>query len=317
MQGFKKGRLSKTEITQWLTELRENSCAPASGFAVTAVFRAGTAEEDDYYFAGVNVENIDHRLTIHAEEGCIAAMVTGLGCRARIVEGWVMGGPKGARTSDTLVGCCGKCRQQIAGFAGEGVKIHSLSLNGATASTTVGAFLPDPFTFLQYMPEGFDATKINAAAPSRDAVKKRLTRQGPLSEQEIVVWLKDIESIDYVSKVSQSIVLQLDNGVCVAGSKIEEAAFVSLNAAQSAVAIVVSAFGARKVQKAWVYTKGRDGAALPSGNSGVLTMSALQTLAQLAESDEIPIRFIADDSPVVQATLAGASRHALSVISRL
>ena len=307
MENFKKGRLSQGEIVQWLGQLRKNAHVPESGFIVTAVFRARAAGADDYYFAGTNVENIDHRLTTHAEEGCLAAMVTGLGRHAEIVEGWVMGAPKDLQKSDMLVSCCGKCRQQIAGFADAAVEIHAVSLNGATASTTVGAFLPNPFTFRAY--SGDVISPDFSAARADDDVKKKLTRHGPLTEKEIAVWLKEIESVDYASKLSQAMVLKLDNGAYVAGAKIEEAAFVSMSAAQTALAIAVAGFGACKVQAVWVYTKGRDGKELPAHSAGLLTLSALQTLAPFAENGDIPVRFLAGDGSVAQMTFSGAVRN--------
>jgi len=304
MKVFRKGALSGADIVQWLTTLRKNAHIPESGFAVSAVFQTGAG----YYFGGVNVENIDHRLATHAEEGCIAAMVAGLGRQAKITEGWLMGALKNARDVDTLASCCGKCRQQIAGFAEEDVKIHSVSLSGKTTTTTVGAFLPDLFTFRQFLPAAAPAEK--SALPSVETVKNRLLRQAPQTEKEIFAWLKKIESVDDASKISQSVVLQMDNGACVAGAKIEEAAFNSISAAQGALAVAVAEFGACAVREAWVYTKGRDGKELPPDRFGTLPMSALQTLLQCAEHAEIPIRFFAEDGSVTRTTLSGAAKLA-------
>ena len=297
MKNFRKGKLSNNEIVQWLRDLRENAFAPETNFCVTAVFRARVKGVDDYYFGGVNVENTDHRISTHAEEGCIAAIVTALGRQAEITEGWVMAAPQGVNAgdsnpaADTLIVCCGKCRQQIAGLAGEDVKIHTITLNGRQSSTTVGAFLPDLFTFRQYIPELLMLKKTNLPAPSYDEVKNRLIRQGKQTEEEILKWLKEIESIAYVSKVSQALVLELDNGAYAAGGKIEEAAFVSINAAQNAVAVAVAAFGACAVRGVWVYTKGGEGREIPANSFGTLTLSALQTLSEMAEHEKIPVRF--------------------------
>jgi cytidine deaminase len=306
MEIFRKGKLSDAEITQWLTELRTNPYIPESGYAATAVFRTG-----DCYFAGVNVENIDHRLSTHGEEGAIAALVTGLGKDAEIAEGWVMGAPQkveaGAPGADVLVSCCGKCRQQIAGFAGESVKIHYVSLNGHMTTTTVGAFLPEAFTL-----RGFSEEKKSAAKKySAVEIENRLLRKGQ-SEKEIIAWLKDIDSVDYLSKISQAMVLELDNGTCVAGAKIEDAAFLSMNAAQSALAIAVSKFGACKISKVWVYTKGRSGKEIPADSFGGLTLSALQTLLQKAEHAAIPVCFVAGDDSIIRMTLAEAAKLAAS-----
>ncbi|MFH1158652.1 MAG: hypothetical protein V1721_07215 [Pseudomonadota bacterium] len=313
MKNFRKGGLSDEEIVQWLRGLRGNSYAPESNFSVAAVFRARVQGVDDYYFGGVNVEIIDNRSATHAEEGCIAALVTGLGRQAEIVEGWVMGAPKGVNAgdpdpaADTLISCCGKCRQQIAGLAGEDVKIHALTLNGRRSSTTVGAFLPDLFTFRQYIPELLAPKETGAPAPSSDEVRNRLIRQERQTEEEIFAWLRDLESLVYVSKVSQALVLELDNGAYVAGAKIEEAAFISMNAAQSAVAVAVSAFGERAIRGIRVYTKGVDGREIPADSFGTLTLPALQTLSEMAEHEKIPVRFFMEGGDTVSMTLSGAA----------
>src|SRR5437762_371186 len=97
MNSFRKGALSAADIVQWLKELRSHAYVPESGYCVSAVFRARLGGTDDYYFGGVNAENIEHRISTHGEEGCIAGMVTGLGNRVRMAEGWVMGAPGDAR----------------------------------------------------------------------------------------------------------------------------------------------------------------------------------------------------------------------------
>jgi cytidine deaminase len=280
MKIFRKGKLSKAEIIQWLREIRANAYIPESGYAVAAVFRARVAGVDDYYFAGVNVENAEHRLSTHGEEGAIAAMVTGLGKRAEIAEGWVMGAPKDApRTHGSSGSCCGKCRQQIAGFAAADVKIHSVALNGKVTTTTVGKFLPDVFTFREYIKDIGKAKK--SAAPTEAEIRKKLVRTGNLTEGEISAWLKTIESVDYASKKPQALVLQLDNGAYVAGAKVEEAAFNGMSAAQTALAIAVSEFGIRKVKGTWIPAAQKK-QALPT----------LQVLSAAVGDDRVPIRFV-------------------------
>jgi cytidine deaminase len=283
MDNFRKGKLSAAEVYQWLLALRPNAHVPSSNFSVTSVFRARAGGEDDYYFAGVNVENDDHRLATHGEEGAIAAMVTALGKQAEIVEGWVMGAPLSIKpgdkdpAADALCSCCGKCRQQIAGLAAEDAKIHYVTLNGKTSTTTVGAFLPELFTFRSYIP---GLVKDQGGAVSL----KNLTRKGPLDEGDIEAWLKSLESVDYATKVTQSIILKLDNGFYVAGTKVEEAAFVDISAAQAATANAVTAFGTRIVEEVWVYSKGRD--------EKRLLLSSLQVLLEFARDEKLPVRYV-------------------------
>lgn len=315
MKIVRKGSLSEADIKDWLVALRGNPYVPESGFDVTAVFRARIGGTDDYYFAGVNVENIDHRLSTHGEEGAISAMVTALGPSAEIVEGWVMGAPRALKAGDDaplaklLASCCGKCRQQIAGFAGADVKIHSLSLAGTSKTTTVGAFLPDPFTFRDFMPEG---TARNGAGktPSLEEAEKRILRKGPLSDAEVVAWLRELSSLDTASGISQSVVVKLGNGFCVAGVKIEEAAFVSINAVQGALASANAAFGHQSVGEVLVYTKDRGAGKIPQGSFGTLTLSALQSLWQVSESFEVPVKIVQADGGMTEMTWAEACAKA-------
>ena len=310
MMLVRKGKLSQDEITTWLLSLRNHPYVPESGFGVTAVFRARLKEQDDYYFAGVNVENIDHRVGTHGEEACLAAMVTGLGPTAEVVEGWVMGAPKGVKPADdkpsvdTIITCCGKCRQQIAGFADEAVKINSVTLRGKIVSTTVGAFLPGLYTYRHMRADsgGIHKMETAAPAPSCEVVENKLMRPGPVSEKEIFRWLHEIESVDYTSKISQSMILKLDNGMYVSGATIEEVASVSMNAAQTAVSIAVTAFGECRIEKVWIYTQGRDGKELPAEGYGVPTLAALQTLLQLAERN-VPVCLFAGNGSTQHLTL--------------
>lgn len=315
MKVFRKGRLSQADIIGWLRDLRGHPYVPASGFDVTAVFRARAGDADDYYFAGVNVENPDHRLSTHGEEGALAAMVTGLGKEAAIVEGWVMGAPRGLKPGDAdpMAGnkatCCGKCRQQIAGFAGPDVVIHSVSLNGDAASTTVGAFLPDAFSFRDFVPEaGAEHGKPRSGAPARAVdVESRLIRRGPLSDAGILDWLKSLESVDFATKNSQTAVVALGNGAYVAGVKIEEAAFVSMNPVQSAVAIAFAAFGQQKVTGVWTRAEGRDGRELAAAAFQPLSLAAVQTLAQFADSLDVPVRLFNSNGQVDTVLLKDAA----------
>ena len=295
MKNVRKGKLDQNQIIDWLRELRGNPYVPASGFDVTTVFRAKLGDQDDYYFAGVNVENPDHRLSTHGEEGAISAMVTALGKQAEIVEGWVMGAPANLKPgskeplADNKVTCCGKCRQQIAGLASPDTVIHSVSLNGAVSATTVGAFLPDAFSFKDYIPELAATDKNTETPPTANEVESRLTRKAPLSDTDIFNWLKSLESVDYASKTSQAAIVELANGVLVAGTKVEEAAFVSINPIQSAMATATAAFGSQKVKKVWTFASGRDGNELAADAFQPLSLSAVQTLSQFAENADIPI----------------------------
>lgn len=246
-------------------------------------------------------------------------MATALGKKAEIVEGWVMGAPKALSKgvtdplADNCVSCCGKCRQQIAGFADPAVKIHSVSLNGAHKETTVGAFLPDAFTFRQFMPE-LAANHDNAASvvqdgPSEQEARLRLVRTGALSEEAVKAWLHALESVDFASKTSHSVIIRLANGAYVAGVKIEDAAFVSIDPLQAAVAIANAEFGEQKVLEVYSLGKGRDEASIPPESYMPLSGSAVQVLAQFAAHPDIPIHMVNGKNESKSIRLSDAARY--------
>lgn len=286
MNIFRKGRLSESEIHTWLVAFRPHAYIPESGFAVSVIMRARAGGAEDYYFGGINVENTDHRLATHGEEGAISAMITGLGKQVEIIEVWVMGAPLSVKPGDknpaaeACISCCGKCRQQIINLAAEDAKVHYISLNGQSTTTTVGAFLPDAFT----LPVSEPSSKAGAALAVAD-VEKRLVRKGPLALPEIESWLKSLEPVDFISKVSQSLVVELDNGFYVAGTRVEEPAFIDISAAQSAMAVAAGEFGSCVAKNVWVYTK-------PAGAPGPLPLSAQQVLLEFAQDEKLPVHYV-------------------------
>jgi cytidine deaminase len=271
MNVFKQDPLTQDQIALWLRALRPHAHAPLSCFHVACVLRSG-----DFYFGGVNVEMADHRLTTHGEEGAISALIAALGGGAKIDEGWILGADRDARDGNYCAPPCGKCRQQIISLAGPEARIHSFSLSGAMETFRVKDFLPGVFS-----PGGI-ADKVSAASSSPRA----LTRKGPLAPPEIKTWLESLESAAFVSGVTQSAVLRLGNGFYVAGTKVEEVAFISINPAQAAAAVAVSAFGRQEIEEVWFYTKA------PPDTYASMPLSALQTLHEFAAHDKIPLHFL-------------------------
>ena len=320
MKLFRKSEkpLTQDEITAWLRELRGNPFVPDSGFDVTTVFRAKLGNDDSYYFAGVNAENPHHRLSTHGEEGAIAAIATALGKKAEIVEGWVMGAPTTLKPGDdhflanNNVTCCGKCRQQLIGLADPSTVIHSITLNGVQKDTTLGQLIPDAFSFRQFSPElqRTEDTQSAIIPPTAGAVENRLIRQGKmLSEKEIFAWLQELESVDLATKRSQAVVVKLTNGAYVAGVKVEEAAYVSIDPVQSAMAIASGEFGPVKVQEVWSFSKGRDGKELASTSFEPLNLTAVQVLAQFAMQPTIPIHLFSGQGKRMDIKLLDSARY--------
>ena len=116
------------------TEVREKAYAPYSRFKVGAALRtsAGTV------FVGCNVENVAYPEGTCAEAGAIAAMVAG--GETRIAEVCVIA------DSPEPVPPCGGCRQKIAEFAGQDVKVTLCTTDGKSRVMTVADLLPGVFT---------------------------------------------------------------------------------------------------------------------------------------------------------------------------
>jgi cytidine deaminase len=116
------------------TEVREKAYAPYSRFKVGAALRtsAGTV------FVGCNVENVAYPEGTCAEAGAIAAMVAG--GETRIAEVCVIA------DSPEPVPPCGGCRQKIAEFAGQDVKVTLCTTDGKSRVMTVAELLPGVFT---------------------------------------------------------------------------------------------------------------------------------------------------------------------------
>lgn len=121
-------------------QVRGRAYAPASGFAVGAAVLA----VDGRVFAGCNVENASFGLTICAERAAVCAAVAG-GARDLVAVAVATDLREPARP-------CGACRQVLAEF-GRGMQVVLAGAGGARVATTLGALLPEPFTFADLDPD--------------------------------------------------------------------------------------------------------------------------------------------------------------------
>jgi cytidine deaminase len=110
-----------------------NAHAPYSRFRVGACVRAASG----HLYAGCNVENASYGLTQCAESTAIGAMVAA-GDR-EIVEVVLV------TERAELCPPCGRCRQQLAEFAGPQTRVHLCGPEGVRATTTLGELLPLAF----------------------------------------------------------------------------------------------------------------------------------------------------------------------------
>lgn len=116
------------------TAVRERAYAPYSRFKVGAAIRAASGT----VYVGCNVENVAYPEGTCAEAGAIAAMIAG--GDSRIAEVCVIA------DSPDPVPPCGGCRQKIAEFAAQDVKVTMATLDGKERTVTVAQLLPGVFT---------------------------------------------------------------------------------------------------------------------------------------------------------------------------
>ncbi len=116
------------------TKVRLRAYAPYSHFKVGASLRTASGA----VFVGCNVENVAYPEGTCAEAGAIAAMIAG--GETRIAELYVIA------DSPEPVTPCGGCRQKIAEFADQDVKVTMTTLDGKSKTMTVAQLLPGLFT---------------------------------------------------------------------------------------------------------------------------------------------------------------------------
>jgi hypothetical protein len=176
-------------------------------------------------------------------------MVTALGPAVQLHELWTIAGPRVLdETSDHPLAkhhpsCCGKCRQQIAGFAiAPNMPVHALSLKGDYKTTTVAEFLPHGFTFKDIYAD----FTLPAAIPVEQVltlpqVEQKLCGAAPENNQQSLQWLGNLRGFNPVTQQSRPLLLSFTNGQAAAGVMIEDAAFISISPAQAALAIAYAA----------------------------------------------------------------------------
>jgi cytidine deaminase len=119
-----------------------NAHAPYSRFKIGACVRAASGR----LYAGCNVENASYGVTQCAEATAIGAMVAA-GDR-QILEAVIV--TEGAEPCPP----CGRCRQQLAGFAPPDARIHLCGPEGVRVTATLGELLPMAFGTLRRITPG-------------------------------------------------------------------------------------------------------------------------------------------------------------------
>ncbi|MCB6178195.1 cytidine deaminase [Rhodobacter sp. Har01] len=122
------------DLLKAATEVREHAWAPYSRFKVGAAIRAASGR----VYVGCNVENVAYPEGTCAEAGAIAAMVAG---GDTVIEEVCV-----IADSPEPVPPCGGCRQKIAEFAAQGVRVTLATTQGKRKVMTVADLLPGVFS---------------------------------------------------------------------------------------------------------------------------------------------------------------------------
>jgi cytidine deaminase len=229
--------LSQAELTTWLQQLRAHAYAPLSQFPVAVALEVKL--DRYYYFGGVNVESKYHnRLSIHAEQSALSALVTGLGPLARFSRGFCLGGPD---SSEKFVWPCGHCRQILLEFSTPETTFQAITPNGTVAEAC---------HFEQLLPNQFGLANLE--------LTKLLTQDHrnfayPYLETEVTD-PKAINSLlpdlvpyrlasEYQTTGYDRAILECQNGALIPGVMLQNAAFLTLDPVMAALAIAVSRYG--------------------------------------------------------------------------
>ena len=121
-------------LLQAATEVRLRAYAPYSKFLVGAAILS----VEGRVHLGCKVENVAYPEGTCAEAGAIAAMIAA--GDSRIAEIFVIA------DSPEPVPCCGGCRQKIAEFAAQDVRVTLCTTDGKQRVLTVAELLPGVFT---------------------------------------------------------------------------------------------------------------------------------------------------------------------------
>jgi cytidine deaminase len=125
----------QTDLIAKATVAAQHSYSPYSRFRVGAALLLESGE----IVTGCNVENCSYRLTSCAEQAAIARAVSKYGPHIRLRAVAV------ANLNAAASMPCGACRQTLAEFGGDDTLIFYPANNGAPATTTLGALLPNAF----------------------------------------------------------------------------------------------------------------------------------------------------------------------------
>lgn len=237
--------LDTQALYSWMSQLRHHAYAPFSNFAVAVVLEV-VGKDKITYFAGVNVESAQYnRLSLHAEQTALNAMITCLGTTPRISRAFFLGAPFGEESSfsNVPVWPCGHCRQILLEFVDKNTLFQPITIAGqAVTPAKIDTLLPCHF--------------------SQDNLGGKLNQQTGMKSGAIRYFTEDMTTQPNISSLTPYILnpryqtstlntafVVCNDGVVIPGVLMQNAAFLTTDAIFAAVGNAVSRFGPKlKIQ---------------------------------------------------------------------
>ena len=331
-------KISKDELTpalliETLGDLRQNSLADNSHFAVSAIVEILLDDLSFAYVGGVNIEHSEHnRLTMHAEQSAIVSAVSLFGNNFKLLNVWVMGAPdsiiKGSKAplADNFVKPCGHCRQILLSFATEKTAVFSVAVNGAVeAPLRLVDLLPQAFSERDLVidepvakPEIKGSAHGLFAPPPRIQPWRYLSHHEELNDTNIraigAAITPHVIDLSFKTSPIQACIIKVIDSDAIhyfSGALVQDIAFLTTDAVFASIAAAITEFGGKKlnIQEINFYGESLE----PSQLSGV----ELEHISRFSSAD-IKIKFHkADESSRIYSLIECIYAHSTKLVSQL
>lgn len=246
--------MSQQQIYEWMLQMRHSAYTPGSSFQVCSVVRVEDNQGRQHYFAGVNTESAEERLSIHGEEGAISAAFTAFG-PVEISEIWTLGASQGLepQSQDAQVEipcyCCGKCCQQLTIMPPQAA-VHNFALNGEVETMTASQQLAKEFGYRNFKPSVLQDLVKPPSLKADDLAAKLVRPAKAMTPEKIQQWMQELQSVNYNRPTNHVSIIQRGDKL-YAGVEIQDAAYIGISATQAAVTISQADAPQAQISRLW------------------------------------------------------------------